>query len=261
MKDQNINETLLNSSLVKGLTVLMAFKGANATMSLTEVANELDMSISSAQRILYTLEKIGFLVKSPKSRKYRLALGVLDLAYHYMTADAVIEVANPFLTELSSVTGETVNLTKPIGTEMIYVARVVASNHIPVHMPLGSRLPMYCTASGRAYLSALPEDEAQDTLRRSELVQHTQWTETDPLRLMKLVRKYAHEGVAYNKEELFLGDMTLAAAIRSREGRPIAAVHIVAPTSRWTLEGAKAQLTAPLLHCARGIANAIRFIA
>jgi len=144
--------------------------------------------------------------------------------------------------------------------EMVYVSRVVAAKFIPIHMPTGSRIPMYCTASGRAYLSALPEEEVQAILDASEIVRYTEWTETDPAKLMDHIRQARRVGLALNKEEVYLGDMTLGAPIIGRQGTPVASIHIVAPTSRWTAEDAWARLGPAVLDCARGISYAVRFI-
>lgn len=59
------------------------------------------------------------------------------------------------------------NLSVPESTDMVYVARFPGRKHIVMHMPVGARLPMFCTAAGRAYLAALPADEAQALLKAS----------------------------------------------------------------------------------------------
>ena len=56
-----------------------------------------------------------------------------------------------------------------------------ACKRFHIHTPVGRRLPMYCTASGRAYLSALPAAvRAQRIVRRSDLQALTPHTLTDP---------------------------------------------------------------------------------
>jgi len=62
---------------------------------------------------------------------------------------------------------------------MVFVARFVSAKWVPIHMPIGSRIPMYCTGSGRAYLSALPEDDARRLLKASRRAAHTVHTKTD----------------------------------------------------------------------------------
>ncbi|SFU26749.1 IclR family transcriptional regulator domain-containing protein, partial [Paraburkholderia aspalathi] len=54
-------------------------------------------------------------------------------------------LANPFLAELTNNTGETTNLLEPAQFEMVYVARFASHRFIPMHMPIGCRIPMYCT--------------------------------------------------------------------------------------------------------------------
>ena len=144
-------------------------------------------------------------------------------------------MANPFLAELAGTTSETCNLTEPDGVEMVYVARFVSAKFVPIHMPIGSRIPMYCTSAGRAYLSVLPEAEARALLRSART-----------------------QGYATNREELFLGDMAIGAPVIAAHGQPVAAVHVVAPTSRWSLEEATQRLAPAVLECARAISNSAR---
>ncbi|HEY0201012.1 MAG TPA: IclR family transcriptional regulator C-terminal domain-containing protein, partial [Burkholderiaceae bacterium] len=123
---------------------------------------------------------------------------------------------------------------------------------------IGSRVPMYCTGSGRAYLGALPEAEALALVQQAELKMHTPYTRTTVDDIMEDLRQTRQRGYAVNGEELFLGDMTLAAPINNAGGRPIASVHIVAPTSRWTRDKAEKKLVPALLQCALSLNNIAR---
>ncbi|MCY1378948.1 Pca operon regulatory protein [compost metagenome] len=125
-------------------------------------------------------------------------------------------------------------------------------------MPIGSRIPMYCTGSGRAYLSALDDGEAREALAASELKRQTQFTLTGMDEILAAIETTRRKGYAINNEELFLGDMTIAAPILGSQGRPVASVHVVAPTSRWTLEEAERRLAPAVIECARAIRTSIR---
>jgi len=250
------NDPLFNTSLDKGLAVLSAFRGRRS-LSLREVAEALGITKSSAQRIVYTLEKLGFVRRPEPGAKYQLTLKMMELGFAYLSNDSLIEVGGAFLSELTNATGETCNLTEPLETNMVYVSRVVSPQFIPIHLAIGSRIPMYCTASGRAYLSALPEEEALALITASPLEKHTYWTETDPEKIMMLLVQAKRDGFASNKEEYILGDMTIGAPVMGRSGRPLGAVHVVAPTSRWTLESACAKLAPHVIKSARGIGTAV----
>ncbi len=249
---------LFNQSLEKGLAVLCSFSAQRRSMTLADVASAAGISKSSAQRMVFTLEQLGFVRKHPQTRRYQLTPRVMRIGYNYLAVNPVIDLANPYLSELTNATTETSCLTEADGLEMVYVARFISAQFVPVHMPIGSRIPMYCTASGRAWLSALPDGEALELLRASERVAHTRHTITDEADILAELNQARQRGFAVNREELFLGDMTLAAPVIGSHGRPVAAVHIVAPTSRWTPEEAERRLGSALLACARALSNSVR---
>jgi len=250
--------SLHNQSLEKGLSVLKAFSAQRRSMSLAEVAEAAGMTKSSAQRMAFTLESLGYLRKHSRTRHYQLTPRVLELGFSYLDAHSLIEVANPFLSELTRLTGETSCLTEPAGYDMTYIARFVSAGFVPVHMPIGSRVPMYCTASGRAYLSALPQEEALALIEHSQRVAHTSQTLTDVAGILESLQQVREQGYAVNAQELFLGDMTIGAPVLGANGRPVAAVHVVAPTSRWSRADAEKQLAPALLQCSRALSNSAR---
>ncbi|MDF3838711.1 IclR family transcriptional regulator [Cupriavidus basilensis] len=249
---------LFNQSLEKGLTVLRAFSAQRRTMTIAEVADAAAINKSSAQRMVFTLEQLGYLRKHPQTRRYQLTPRVMEIGFNYLAANPLIEVANPFLSELTKVTTETTCLTEPDLLDMVYIARFVSAHFVPVHMPIGSRIPMYCTGSGRAYLSALPEDEALAVIERSDRASHTVHTRTAVADILDMLREARRRGYAVNSEELFLGDMTIAAPVLGGSGRPVGAIHVVAPTSRWSREEAERRLAPPLLQCARAVSSSVR---
>ena len=57
--EEDVNP-LFNQSLEKGLAVLQAFSAQRNSMTLAEVAQAAQSSKSSAQRMVYTLEQLGF---------------------------------------------------------------------------------------------------------------------------------------------------------------------------------------------------------
>ncbi|WP_155834284.1 IclR family transcriptional regulator [Halotalea alkalilenta] len=251
-------DPLFNQSLEKGLAVLKAFGTGRSTLSLAEIAERAEITKSSAQRMVHTLELLGYLAKEPGSRRMRLTPKVMELGYNYLAGDALLDVANPYLAELSRLSEETVNLTEPDGDSMVYVARFVAHRFIPIHMPIGSRIPMYCSGAGRAYLSALDHDTARALVERSPRPRHTEHTLVESREILERIELARRRGFSSQAEEIFLGDMSLAAAVVNSHGQPLAAVHIAAPTSRWRLEEAEARLAPLLIDCARNISGSFR---
>ena len=190
------------------------------------------ISIGSAQRSVHTLQAMGLLQKHPRTRRFQLSPKVMSVGCNYLEADTLIDTANPFLATLSSTCNETTNLTEPDGREMVYVARFPSHKHIPIHIPIGRRLPMYCTSAGRAFLSGLPDSEVLSILEESELRAYTPHTVTTQKRLRDLLTEIRTTGCAIVDEELEIGLRSIAVPVRGASGTVVAALNIGSQASR-----------------------------
>ena len=248
---------LFNQSLEKGLLVLRCFDAAHRTLTLSEVAALTGMSKSSAQRTVHTLQEMGYVGKHLQTRRFQLLPKVIEIGFNYLVSHPLIRVANPYLSQLANASGETASLTEPVGLEMVYLAQLVTSQFIPVHTPVGMRIPMYCTSSGRAWLSTRPDAQIRATLRASARVARTTATLTDVEAIFKRIALCRQVGYATNCEELFLGDMGIGSPIVDSKGQAVGAVHLSPPTSRWTMEEAQRRLAPMVIECARAISQSI----
>jgi IclR family pca regulon transcriptional regulator len=249
-------DPLFNSSVQKALTVLESFGGERRTLSLAELAGAVAVSVSSAQRCVHTLVRLGYLRRDARLRRWVLTPRALSLSAAYLSGHALLEQATTHLIDLNQASGESVSLSEPDGTDMVFIARFPSLKRFYIHMPVGRRLPMYCTASGRAYLAALPAGAAQRLLRRSALLPLTPMTLTDREQIWKRVQAARVCGYAWSDQECYRGDLTLAAPVLGEDGTPLAVVNVSAPTSRWTLAELRAKLAPLLLQTARAAAGA-----
>ncbi len=252
-----IADPLFNQSLEKGLHVLQTFDKAHRTLTLKEIAQRTDMTKASAQRAVHTLEKLGYVGRDPRSRRFRLLPKVIDLGFNYLAGHSLVRLAHPYLALLAQASGETASLTEPVDQHMVYVSQIMTTQTIPVLTPVGMRIPMYCTSSGRAYLSRLDGPVVRQMLQATPCKALTHKTLTDIETILKRVQTAHYLGYAINCEELFLGDMGIAAPIVDRCGLPLGAVHISPPTSRWTLEDATERLAPLVRDCARSISESL----
>ncbi|WP_342052335.1 MULTISPECIES: IclR family transcriptional regulator [unclassified Cupriavidus] len=250
-------DPLFNQSLEKGLEALRAFTAVHRTLTLVELASLTGMTKSSAQRTVHTLEQLGYVDKHPQTRRFRLTPKVMEIGYNYLSADALIPIASPYLSQLANASGETANLTEPVGLDMVYVAQLMTAKHMPVLTPVGMRIPMYCTSSGRAYLSTLPDAQVRAMLEASTRHARTPATLTDVETIFSRVVACRSVGYAYNEEELFLGDMGVGAPIINSQGIAVGAVHVSPPVSRWTMEEAQRKLGPLVVECAWAISRSI----
>ena len=76
--DEDMADARLSRSLLRGLSILTCFDAEGEPRGIVEVAQELDMSPSTAHRYALTLLRLGLLERSPHTRKY--SLPKLDLS-------------------------------------------------------------------------------------------------------------------------------------------------------------------------------------
>lgn len=250
-------DPLYNQSVEKALAILEVFGDERRSLNLVEIAAATRMTKSSAQRCTHTLEHLGYLRKDTRVNRWVLTPRSLSVAHAYLAGHPLIEQSTTHLVDLNQACGESVSLSEPDGTEMVYIARFPSRKRFFIHMPIGRRLPMYCTAAGRAYLAALPPAEAKLLLRRSTLQKFTPMTVTDPERLLELIDAARKAGYAWSEQECYRGDLTLGAAILGEDGLPIAAVNISGPTSRWSMEELRSELSSILMETARAASSGI----
>jgi PcaR/PcaU/PobR family beta-ketoadipate pathway transcriptional regulator len=249
------HDPLFNDSAQKALAVLEAFGRGRRILKLAETAELAGISRASAQRCIHTLEALGYLRRDRRGTGWALTPRALGIAHAYLSGYRLIEQATRHLVDLNRATGESVSLSEPDGTDMVFVARFPSHKRFLINMPVGARLPMYCTASGRAYLSVLPNAEARDLLRGSALRPLTANTITDAGRIIELIESASHNGYACSDQECFRGDLTVAAPVIGEGGHPIGAINVSAPSSRWTLEEMRAKLAPLVVETARAISS------
>ena len=251
-------DVLFNQSVEKAFAVLQAFAAADSrALGLAAIAGAARMTPSSAQRSLHTLVRLGYLHRDARLHGWALTPRTLDVGYPYLAGHPVIEQATPHLIDLNQACGESVSLSEPDGLDMVFIARFPSRKPFFIHMPVGRRLPMYCTAAGRAYLSALPAAEAQAILEQSNLRRFTPTTLHQLPAILARVAEARETGYAWANQEYYRGDLTIAAPILGEGGRPVAAINIAGTTSRTTLDELRQQFAPLLIAAARAASSSV----
>lgn len=244
-------------SIEKAFRVLAAFGAGHASLSLAQVAAGADLDKSAAQRFTHTLERLGYLAKDPHTRRFALTPRAMEPGTHYLRSNALLDRAMPWLLELSRATEESVSLSVLDGVEIVYLARLTSRHMISSTVIVGARLPAYCTAPGLAMLARMPEAEARSILERSDLrayTKHTTWRTDDVL--AKLART-ASQGYAVAIEEIFPGDISLAAAITGPRNETLGAVSLSVSRQRIATAEAEARFAPLLTETAHAMAGQI----
>ena len=250
------SDRLFIGSIGKCFRVLEALNAHGQPMTLTALAAASRLDRSATQRITHTLGRLGYLRQHPDTRAWSLGTRLLEFGHTVLANDRLRECALPLLETLNQRTGETVNLMELEGREIVYVARFPSRHAVSVDLHVGSRLPAYCTAAGRAILARMRESDATALLCSAERVRMTERTVTDLPALLTLLARARADGFSVNDQEAFIGDLSVAAAIVDHVGHPVGAINIAVPTPRWQRRALERELVPQVVATAREISFA-----
>jgi IclR family pca regulon transcriptional regulator len=239
-------------SLERGLAIIRAFDRDHRELTLSEVAAITGLTRAAARRFLLTLARLGY-VRSD-GRFFSLSARVLELGYAYLSSLSLPEVAEEHLENLVAEVNESSSVSVLDGSDVVYVARVPTSRIMTVAISVGTRFPAYATSMGRVLLAGLPDDELAAYLEMVQLDRLTSRTVASTAALRSELTRVRTQGWAIVDQELEEGLRAVAAPIRDRAGRVVAAINISSHASRTSLEAMRRTLVPPLLATAARIA-------
>jgi DNA-binding IclR family transcriptional regulator len=218
--------------------------GNHASLGVTEISKELDLSKAVVHRILTSFRIKDFIELDETTKRYSLGPAALALGYAYLDQIDIRALAHPTLQKLSDESQETATLSIRSDWTRVYLEQVTPQREVKMTVEIGRPFPLHAGSSGKAFLAFLDEDERERYLRQPELDALTPQTQTDPKALREKLVEIAKKGYAVSYGERLRGAVSLAAPILDRDGHPEAVVSICGPAERMT---EKIDLAASLL--------------
>jgi DNA-binding IclR family transcriptional regulator len=214
----------------KASRVLDLFTREAPEWGVTETALELQVPRSSAHDLLDTLAHTG-LLRRVDGNRYRLGLKLLTLSNAALESLAVRVQARPVMECLARKLAATVHLATLDGTDVVYLDKVTAEGGPRIALSgVGRRLPLHCTAVGKALLAHQSAGAIGQTLERLPLEPVTDRTieSVDALRFELAGAR--RDGVARDREGSVLGVCCHAAPV-TEAGRVTAAISLSVPVA------------------------------
>jgi IclR family transcriptional regulator, pca regulon regulatory protein len=235
-------------AFAKGLSVISAFKDGQDALTITEVASRASLPRAGARRLLLTLVNLGYATQ--REGHFSLTPRVLRLGFAYLSSLSLREVAQPLIDDLSKQVNERAAVSVLDGDEIVYIARATWARFLWRQLTVGSRLPAYCTSSGRVLLAAKASIERDIYLANVELIPFTKHTICNRNALQAELARVDKQGWAAVFNELELGVCAMAAPIRDSSGTVVAALNISGSLSRFTKASYLETCLSPLLETA-----------
>lgn len=214
------------------LDLLEQFHGDIDELGVTELSKRLKLHKNNVFRLLATLESRGYIEQNRATENYRLGLKALELGQTFIKQMGLLRQARPILDRMVEECNETAYVAIFKENHIVYLDVVETNLTVRVVSRVGSRLPAYCTASGKAHLAFMSDEEFESTLAGQNLVQHTPTTLSSTDKLKAELEQIRTNGYAVDNEELDPGVRCIAAPIRDYTRRIVGAVSISGPSMR-----------------------------
>ncbi|GAA3975105.1 IclR family transcriptional regulator [Actinomadura viridis] len=219
-------------ALDRALKILLAFPADNPERKVSDVSRELGLHKSTASRLFRALTDAGFLQRNEETGMYRLGVTVFDLGARFLAGLDLPAVARPLLRDLAQVEGESVNLAVREGLDAISIDVVQGTRNVQLVSRLGRRIPLWCSAAGKALLLDHDDDQIRALLADAPWTALTPRTITDIDTFLERFAEVRARGWAGNDEESEEGLRVVAAPVRDRLGAVTASISVSGPIFR-----------------------------
>ena len=220
------NDKYMVPALERGLRMLQEFSRDNAALNAPELARRLELPRATVFRMLNTLESMGYLQRVAGGSDYRLGLAVLRLGFEFLASLDLTELGRPIIGALSEDTRLPCNIVVRDGRSIVYVAKVAPPTLLTGAVRIGTRLPAHATVLGRVLLSDLSLSELRALYPEEQLQQHSENTPASVMALFNLVQSDRARGHVASHGFFESSISTIAAPVRDRSNRVIAALGI-----------------------------------
>ena len=254
-----IEQRYFINSLARGIKLLEKLAEAGKPLTLSQIAESMEMTLPTAYRFLYTLQAIELIEKEPDRKAYRITPSVLKLGYGVFRSSELWNMAHPYLVKASQEYGETFNLAILEEDQILYIDRIKTQSILTINLEIGSKLPAYCTSMGRVLLAWLPHDEACKRLEINPRDKHTTHTVTDLDALLSILAEVRKTGYATNAGELAPELYSAAAPILNRQGQAVAALNMAVNAARHDLDYLQSVMVPAVMQCADKISSALGY--
>lgn len=197
-------------------------------IAMSDLAERMGMSRSAVWSTLQTLTARGYVAETGGGygRSYVLGMALARLGEQALSQVTVRDVAMPFLRTLSNETGLTSRVAVLWDSVITVVGRFDAPGAVRFNLHFGEPELLHCSAVGKAFLSVLPEEEAQRLIEQQGLPRRTRNTITDVEDLIGHLRTTRQRGYSVDDEEDAEGIVCIGAPVLDHRGGPAAAISV-----------------------------------
>jgi IclR family transcriptional regulator, KDG regulon repressor len=229
----------MDKTAAKAFAVLEHIAASGQPAGVTEIARIFGIPKSNAHRVLSTLVGLGYL-RHRASGLYAPTLRMWEIGVQVLNRIDIKRLARPALEQVAFLTDETVHLTIPDGSEIIYLDKIESSRPVREFTRVGTHAPGHCTATGKVLLAF-----RQPIPPLPRLAVFTKNTIRDISSLQAELTRIRRDGFALNIGEYGAYVNGIAVPVADHTGGVVAAIVISGPAER--LQPTRLRQMLPLL--------------
>jgi len=235
-------DTYTIQSIHNALNLLEEFKGDRDELGVTELSNRLNLHKNRVFRILATLEAKGYIEQNKATENYRLGLKSLELGQAFIKQLGLVRQAMPFLKEIVKQCNEMAYIGTIRQGSAVYLDVEESNQMVKVANRVGWRLPIHCTAIGKAQIAFVSEEELEKLGVLDNMNKFTENTIVDKAAFIKHLKDVAKRGYALDNEEYNPGVRCVGVPLRDYTGRVVGGISVSGPSFRMTDEVLKEKI-------------------
>ena len=223
------------SSITRVLEIIEAVSYASKPLSPLELSQELDIPKPTIHRLIQNLVDEGFVTVDigggiiPGKRVRNLSVELWQQRQFFNERQIILQ-------KLVDEIKETCGIAIPYQMDMMYTNRANTSLPLQIYLPVGAKSPMWCTATGKLYLSQLSATSRAKILQGLPLDKFTKNTITDIETLNTELDRIAETGIGIDNEEFISEMVGVSVPVLDKKSRYLASLYIHAPTIRVSLD-------------------------
>ncbi len=214
------------ASLEKAVRILDCFDVQHKVLSLSEITKMTGYPKTTVHGLVSTLIHENMLARATGNQGYMLGIHLMELSFHARLATPVIQIIAPTMNRICAQTHQNVYLTTHHLGRLLYLESCLYNREYIGYSENGKCLPMHCTASGKAMLAYMTDDQLNDIVNRWPLEKKTPNTITDLSLLKNELENIRNRGFAVDMEEETIGVKCLAVPVLNTTSQPVGALSI-----------------------------------
>lgn len=214
-------------SVVKAFSIIDILVENNGSMSLSNIATNLSMPVSTIHGLVTTLLDLGYINLNQNNGQYELSAKFFEVGCATSNNWVQLDKIEKVLVNFSKRIDETLVISKLVDNYSMCLFKRDSTNSAISQVSIGHKVMAHTVSSGKCLLAYLDGDEARYLLNKEELTTSTKNTITGIEEMLKELALIRQKGYALDNEEYVNGICAISKPIFNEDNIAVAAITIL----------------------------------